>query len=375
MSVSYIPEKIKILLWGKSAGRCQYRGCNTSLYRDDLTQAEFNQCYIAHIVADSPNGPRGHITRSEELKQNLNNLMLLCDTHHRLVDRVEIENHPEEVLLLMKKEHEDRIDLITGIHHNLKSEIIIYKASIGNNPVMMTYDSLKEFVIPEKYPARNAATDLSLSNSTSVDSRKTFWELQLENLDDQFKDQILPKVRKSELSHLSLFAMAPIPLLIKLGTYLNDIQQLDVRQKRRNPDTWKFDDDLHTDYNILLAPDVKRHVALKIELSDSITDERIVKVLGEDVSIYSINIENPDNDFVKSRKQIIEFGEKMKEAFREIKKIHGQDMVLNVFPAMPISLAVQLGRVWMPKADLSMRIFDQNYVSGGFIETFEIKHS
>jgi len=374
MSVSYIPEKIKILLWGKSAGRCQYRGCNTSLYRDDLTQAEFNQCYIAHIVADSPNGPRGHETRSEELKKSLNNLMLLCDTHHRLIDRVEIENHPEELLSLMKKEHEDRIDLITQIDHNLKSEIIIYKASIGNNPVMMTYDSLKEFIIPEKYPARNAATDLSLSNSTSVDSRKTFWELQLENLDDQFKDQILPKLRKSELSHLSLFAMAPIPLLIKLGTYLNDIQQLDVRQKRRNPDTWKFDDDLHTDYNILLAPDVKKQVALKIELSDSITDERIITVLGEDVSIYSINIENPDNDFVKSRKQIIEFGEKMKEAFREIKKIHGQDVVLNVFPAMPISLAVQLGRVWMPKADLSMRIFDQNYVSGGFYEAFKITH-
>lgn len=374
MSVSYIPEKIKILLWGKSAGRCQYRGCNTSLYRDDLTQAEFNQCYIAHIVADSPNGPRGHETRSEELKKSLNNLMLLCDTHHRLVDRFEIESHPEEVLLLMKKEHEDRVALITGINHNMKSEIIIYKASIGNNPVMMTYDSLKEFVIPEKYPARNAATDLSLSNSTSVDSRKTFWELQLENLDDQFKDQILPKLRKSELSHISLFAMAPIPLLIKLGTYLNDIQQLDVRQKRRNPDTWKFDVDLHTDYTLLLAQEVKKHVALKIELSASITDERIIKVLGEDVSIYSINIENPDNDFVKSRKQIIEFGEKMKEAFREIKKIHGQDVVLNVFPAMPISLAVQLGRVWMPKADLSMRIFDQNYVSGGFFEAFKITH-
>lgn len=375
MSVSYIPEKTKILLWGKSAGRCQYRGCNTSLYRDDLTQAEFNQCYLAHIVADSPNGPRGHVTRSKELKQSLSNLMLLCDTHHRLVDKVEVENHPEDVLLLMKKEHEDRIDLITGINPNMKSEIIIYKASIGNNPVMMTYDSLKEFLIPEKYPARNGATDLSISNSTSVDSRKTFWELQLENLDDQFKEQVLPKLRKSELSHISLFAMAPIPLLIKLGTYLNDIQQLDVRQKRRNPDTWKFDDDIDTVYNFATAQDIKAQVALKIELSDNVADERIIRVLGDDISIYIISIDHPSNDFVKSRKQIIDFGEKMKEAFREIKKIHGQDVLLNIFPAMPISLAIQLGRVWMPKADVSMKIFDQNYILGGFVEAFEIRNS
>lgn len=375
MSVSYIPEKTKVLLWGKSAGRCQYRGCNISLYRDDLTQAEFNQCYIAHIVSDSPNGPRGHITRSEELKQSLTNLMLLCDTHHRLVDRVEVENHPEDVLLLMKKEHEDRIDLITGINHNMKSEIIIYKASIGNNPVVMTYDSLKEFVIPEKYPARNAVTDLSISNSTFVDSRKTFWELQLENLDDQFKDQILPKLRKSAMPHVSLFAMAPIPLLIKLGVYLNDIQNIDVRQKRRNPDTWKFDDDIDTIYNFSTAQDIKTHVVLKIELSDNIADERITKILGEDISIYIISVDHPNNDFVKSRKQIIDFGEKMKEVFREIKKRHGQETVLNIFPAMPVSLAVQLGRVWMPKADVSMRIFDQNNVLGGFSKTLEIIHS
>ena len=65
----------------------------------------------------------------------------------------------------------------------------------------------------------------------------------------------------------------------------------------------------------------------------------------------------------------------MKEAFREIKRIHGQDAVLNIFPSMPISLAVQLGRVWMPKADLSMKIFDQNKELGGFVEAIDISHS
>lgn len=373
MSVSYIPEKTKILLWGKSAGRCQFRGCNESLYRDGLTQAEFNQSYIAHIVADSPAGPRGHATRSEELKKDLRNLMLLCDNHHRLVDGEQKEVYTEEVLLEMKKEHEERMDLISGIGINMKSEIVIYKASIGNNPVMMSYDSLKEYLLPNRYPARNTAIDLSISNSTVLDSRKTFWEQQLENIDDQFKEQILPKLRKSEFLHFSLFAMAPIPLLIKLGVYLSDIQSLDVRQKRRDPDTWFFDDDLETIYHFV-SDEQKTNVALKIELSDNILNERITSVLGDDTSIYSIRIDNPDNDFIKSTKQITDFGLKMKEAFREIKRIHGQDVILNIFPAMPISLAVQLGRVWMPKADLSMKIYDQNYALGGFVEAIELKH-
>src|SRR5207247_537409 len=95
MSVSYIPEKVKIRLWGKAAGRCEYDGCNKPLWLDEVTKAEFNTAYIAHIVADSPDGPRGDPIRSEKLKCDLRNLMLLCDPHHRLVDKEDLSGHPE----------------------------------------------------------------------------------------------------------------------------------------------------------------------------------------------------------------------------------------------------------------------------------------
>ncbi|WP_367171484.1 hypothetical protein [uncultured Aureimonas sp.] len=40
---------------------------------------------------------------------------------------------------------------------------------------------------------------------------------------------------------------------------------------------------------------------------------------------------------------------------------------------MPVSAAVDVGRVWMPKADLPMRIYDQNKGLGGFIPTILIE--
>ena len=70
MSVSNIPESVKLLLWGKSGGRCQYEGCSKALWRDDLTKAEFNAAYIAHIIADKPTGPRGHSELSEKLSSS-----------------------------------------------------------------------------------------------------------------------------------------------------------------------------------------------------------------------------------------------------------------------------------------------------------------
>jgi hypothetical protein len=75
MSVSYIPETVKIRLWGKAGGRCQYDGCNEALWTDSLTQAEFNSAYIAHIIADKPTGPRGDPTLSEQLKADISNLI------------------------------------------------------------------------------------------------------------------------------------------------------------------------------------------------------------------------------------------------------------------------------------------------------------
>jgi len=46
-----------------------------------------NAAYIAHIVAEKPDGPRGDPARSPLLADAIENLMLLCDVHHRLIDR------------------------------------------------------------------------------------------------------------------------------------------------------------------------------------------------------------------------------------------------------------------------------------------------
>ncbi|MGO7632002.1 HNH endonuclease, partial [Rhizobium ruizarguesonis] len=40
----------------------------------------------------------------------------------------------------------------------------------------------------------------------------------------------------------------------------------------------------------------------------------------------------------------------------------------------PVSAAVELGRVWMPKAHLPMRIYDHNRAFGGSRPTLDIVH-
>lgn len=371
MSKTPISSINKYLVWVRSGGRCQYRGCNKVLHTDILTKRNFNQSYIAHIVADKPLGPRGDILRSSLLADDIDNLMLMCDTHHRLIDKVDVVGHPESLLLEMKREHEARINNATNIQPDRSSYVVTYSANIGMHTPNVSFQIVSKYLLPEYYPAKDRSIDLSVVNSLNKDSDPSFWETETKNLQDKFDRYLLPLIKSNEINHVSLFAFAPIPLLIKLGVLINDIVPVDVRQKRRMPDTWEFSTDVNTEYLFVLG-NGEGKVALKIELSADITDDRIYKVVGNDACLYSIRIEHPGNDFVKSRKQIRDFGFKIREVLNVIKKDHGQDTTLHVFPAMPIALAIEFGRVWMPKADMSLKIYDQNSALGGFVVAIDI---
>src|SRR5690554_1735186 len=137
MSKTKISEKNKIQLWTLAAGRCQYENCNVQLWRDDLSMVIMNRAYIAHIVANVPGGPRGDEVKSEQLANDIENLMLLCDTHHRLIDVEAVSDHPVERLIAMKIAHEKRIELLSGINPDFKSYVLLYGAKIGdfNSPL------------------------------------------------------------------------------------------------------------------------------------------------------------------------------------------------------------------------------------------------
>lgn len=373
MSVSYIPGKTKMLLWGKAAGRCQYKGCNKCLYEDGLTKAEFNSAYIAHIVADKPDGPRGDVVRSEQLKRSLSNLMLMCDVHHRMIDKVDVAGHPESMLLAMKKAHEERMALVSGISEDMESEMVIYKANVGKHSPVLTYEALSSSLLPTHYPAQKHAIDLGLTNSTFRDKDASFWAVEEKNLVTQFNEQIRPKLRLGNATHFSIFAFAPMPLLMKLGVLINDIQRVELYQPVRTPTTWKLSDELSDIKYVIRRPRKKyAKVALNISLSATIDNKRITNVLGDDCSIYTITIKDPFNDFLKTKKALDGFSIAIRKLFDTIKAKYNAQTPLHIFPAMPIATAIELGRVWMPKADMPLVIYDENTANSGFCEALQI---
>lgn len=75
------------ILWALAAGRCCFPGCRdvciVAATTYDRTAALGD---IAHIVAHSPTGPRADAAFPKDALDTYENWVLLCPTHHRLVD-------------------------------------------------------------------------------------------------------------------------------------------------------------------------------------------------------------------------------------------------------------------------------------------------
>jgi hypothetical protein len=375
MAKTQIPNKIQVALWAKAGGRCEYRGCNGDLIGDLISGREDGKFgFIAHIVADSADGPRGNAVRSPLLAKDLSNLMLLCAKHHKGVDVDYLADHSESILLEMKAEHEDRIAIVTGIAEERAAHVIRFAADIGQRDALVSTRSIFSAMPPDRHPAEGRTIDIELVGCDYVDHEANYWTMQQDNLRRVFRRKVKERIEQKEIRQLCVFALAPQPLLIELGHLLGDIVPVTVHQRYRQPATWRWQPD-----QVAITFCVEEYdgppqvaVALKLALSATLTDDRIRSVLGDDVAIWSLTGENPHNDIMRRPEDLVEFKRQLRRLFDRIKAVHGENAVINVFPALPNSAAVEVGRVWMPKADLPLKVYDQNRSAGGFIPTLMI---
>jgi len=373
MSKTTLPDSVKFRLWGKAAGRCQYENCNEPLFYDELTKAEFNSAYIAHIYADSEGGPRWDDSLSPRLRKDLSNLMLLCDRHHRLVDREQVAEHPAERLQEMKALHEERVAILTAITPDKQSHVILFGANIGQHQVPLNYREAAYAMRLHRYPAGTSAIELGLKNLAMADGEPGYWEMQEKQLLEMFNRQVLPLKGNHRVQHFSVFGLAPMPLLVRLGTLLSDIFPADIYQRQREPAGWEWQTHSERHRFILNEPaDCSHPPVLKISLSGQIADERVRPVMGGPCSVWELTVNDPGNDFLRSRELLSEFRKICRHAYDRIKFRHPHHDLLHVFPAMPVSAALEFGRTRMPKADLPMLLYDQNKVNNCFVPTIKI---
>lgn len=93
-------------LWGRAAGRCSYPMCDEELLKYVDAKSPTILGEMAHIIARRADGPRGSTVGEED--NSYANLILLCPTHHTLIDKAPAE-FPPAMLSEWKAQHEERV--------------------------------------------------------------------------------------------------------------------------------------------------------------------------------------------------------------------------------------------------------------------------
>lgn len=369
----YVPRGVESMLWGRAAGLCEFRGCNSPLWKSRVTQEQVNIAQKAHIYAFSSDGPRGNEGIPKEHLNTLANLMLVCHSCHELIDnKKDGGRYTAAILQKMKIEHEQRIERKTRIAPEMQSHVILYGANIANHSSPLNYDAAA-VALTERYPAEDHPIELGMANGAFVDHDPKFWEIEAQHLQTLFSRSVGERLRSGDIKHVSVFAIAPQPLLVLLGSLLSDITPAEVYQRHREPPSWSWPDAGESPQLKVTEPRRTDGIpALILSLSATITEDRITSVLGPDVAIWTVTIPTPHNDSMKSRHQLAEYRTAIRQLLNRIKERHGQTTPLHIFPAVSVSAAVELGRTRMPKADMPWRLYDQVNARGGFIYALSI---
>lgn len=251
--------------------------------------------------------------------------------------------------------------------------MLLYGANIGQQNPVINWQKASLAMTPEWYPAEKTAIELGMKNSSFRDHETSYWGTEKEHLSRQFSGVLKNRLAIGDIGHFSVFALAPQPLLIELGRLLSDIPSAEVYQLHREPPNWIWQENPEKfDYIIREPAKVNTKAAINLSLSANIDNSRITSTIGRDVAIWELTIDEPNNDFLKSREQLQAFRQCFRRLLNDIKIKCGETSKIYLFPAAPVSIAVEIGRVWMPKADLPIKIYDQNSKANGFVYTFEI---
>lgn len=362
------PQTVQ-LLCAKAAGRCEFEGCGKILYEEILTRRNIRNSVVAHIVASSPDGPRGDRLRSHALSAELSNLMLLCPEHHNLIDS-QVNEYPEARLIAMKHAHEESVKRLCGYLQAQPSEMLSLISPIkGHDRISLDPQAQAQALLPDHYAAA-VPGQIIYAESHHAYRSVDYWLDVEQQLMTTFEQRVRPVLQANLAQHYSVFTIAPMPLIMKLGAILGDKSSWAVYQFFRESKSWCWPT-LEQTNEFEMCHHQKREgtrIALVLSLTADITLERIDTAFEAD-SIITVRAKRFGVDCIQSLKDLNAFWHCYQNACDYVKNnIPGVEEIA-VFPSMPTSAAFEVGRRYMRGVYPRMKIYDDD---NGFFETLTI---
>lgn len=338
-------------------GRCTL--CNKDVMHDYRTGKNIRTFEKAHIWSYSNNHKvRINSTMSEAEKNAIQNIMVLCPACHSTVDNKLAEgSYTPEWLLKLKKEKESKIKKMLENINDLKCLFVKFSSPIGRESIVLVEREMKQIAFDNGFFSEEDFINIcENANEEDITRTKKF-------IDETFAKRIQVRLDNGNNETICLFGLSSIPALVYLGTKFNDKQNIIVFTKHRDV-PWVLDDRKKMKVNFSLEESKKKikgnKVALIINTTATVAQNRVTDILGENVDIWTISCNDIKPDGIKRQDELSEFGNLIIVTIDKIGQEYGKDVEINIFPAICNSLAITLGRSKLKKSQNTLNIYDRD---------------
>lgn len=354
-------------VWVAAGGRCTF--CKEFLAENETTSQAVFVGQLAHIVGatDAKGSPRGQSFKTTHERAKPENLMLLCAGEHKVIDAHEHwTTYEEGQLLAFKNQHERDVRELTGLLRKPKTTVIRVAGDIRGQVVDFSKQSVVRALLEEqRFPdfslhdeGRNCEVDLRdyAGEDASVDS---YWESAKLALQTRLKP-LKHHLKTNQIDHISVFALARIPILVQLGVLLDDVTNVTVHNRRRD-DGWGWYADGPTKnltFSVIETAGEGDPVATFSISGPVDTDALPAELQGRPRYDIQVDGQTPSPTVLRSPEDLTALLDVWRDVLATLETKH-RSQPISLILAVCAAGAVEIGRAHMRGTHAPLRVFDR----------------
>lgn len=356
-------------------------GCGEDLSHVPLHTGTAQIGYFAHIIASDPAGPRGDPEQSHKRSDDPENIMLMCDGHHRVIDCFAQHDYSPARLFAMREEHVRIVRQATEALRFPRALAITLLANLGNVLTDTTSGDLRKALLEcERCMLPDVEDHI---RRTQRDDRRDpiFWSYYLHEHEREIQ-HLVNSCRASPGAHeIAVFPLHHVPTTVLAGRILGEARLIRVFQYRRDRGTWVWDKgaEPHPPEDFVLTElntDRADEVLVSLELTATVDEqalpaELVPRVASGEVPWVRLTTPNPSTAFIGHPEDLLRFKELARRAVNHVQDVMRARRV-HLIGVSPASAIFSFGQLLQAGHHPPYTIYDRSDRNAEFTPAFTV---
>jgi hypothetical protein len=368
---SEITVKTAQKVWADAGGRCMFEGCGEDLTEVPLWTKTARVGYLAHIVASDPNGPRGTQEDSHRLANDPENIMLMCDAHHRLIDSFAPGCYLADTLYEMRRAHRDMVRNYLDSLAFPRTRAVTLHANLAHVPTYFHDSELIDAILATGR-AMVPGVIHYVRRKAQRDDRNTsgFWTQYLREHEGDIRQLVtgFNSGNGAITESLAVFPLHHIPTMVLAGRIMGEAQAIQVFQYNRARRTWAWHPDVAPQpagtFRVSALPDGRvPEVLITIELTAAMDEEAMPPGLQTEIADgrlpwLRITTPNPRSDCIAHSDDLDQFTQVARRTINHVQDVMRARKV-HLIAVSPAPTVFRFGQMLQPGHHPEYIVYDR----------------